>query len=87
MALLYFILGILFVEIIIPILDAILNIFLAWVETKKAKYSEIVTESNIKMKRAVASIEEIDMLPPKRQIGFVISAPEEQEEEDDEDDI
>lgn len=84
MELLYFILGILFVSYIIPIIDGISSWFLTWVEAKKAKQSEIVNETNIKMRQAVASA---DQDVPMRQIGFQMPDPEENEEEDEEDEV
>lgn len=79
MELLFFILGILFVQYIIPIIDGISTWFLTWVEAKKAKQSEIINDTNIKMRQAAASA---DQDPPKRLIGFQM--PDAQEEEEDE---
>ena len=50
MELLYFILGIIFVTYVIPLLDGISEWFLTWVEAKKAKQSEIINLTNIKMR-------------------------------------
>lgn len=79
MELLYFILGILFVTYVIPLLDGISSWFLTWVEAKKAKQSEVINQTNIKMRQATASAEED---PPRRQIGFCVPDEEEEYEED-----
>lgn len=79
MELLYFILGILFVTYVIPLLDGISSWFLTWVEAKKAKQSEVINQTNIKMRQAAASAEED---PPRRPIGFRMPDKEEEYEED-----
>lgn len=79
MELLYFILGIIFITYIIPLLDGISAWFLTWVEAKKAKQSEIINLTNIKMRQAATSAEEDS---PKRLIGFRM--PDEEEEYEDE---
>ena len=79
MELLYFILGILFVTYVIPLMDGISSWFLTWVEAKKAKQSEVINQTNIKMRQAAASAEED---PPRRQIGFRVPDEEEEYEED-----
>ena len=79
MELSYFILGIIFVTYIIPLLDGISAWFLTWVEAKKAKQSEIINLTNIKMRQAATSAEEDS---PKRLIGFRM--PDEEEEYEDE---
>ena len=79
MELLYFILGILFVTYVIPLLDGISAWFLTWVEAKKAKQSEVINQTNIRMRQAAASAEED---PPRRPIGFRVPDEEEEYEED-----
>ena len=79
MELLYFILGILFVTYVIPLLDGVSAWFLTWVEAKKAKQSEVINQTNIKMRKAAASAEED---PPRRPIGFRVPDEEEEYEED-----
>lgn len=78
MELLYFILGILFVTYVIPLMDGISSWFLTWVEAKKAKQSEVINQTNIKMRQAAASAEED---PPRRPIGFRVPDEEEEFEE------
>ena len=79
MELLYFILGILFVTYVIPLMDGVSSWFLTWVEAKKAKQSEVINQTNIKMRSAAASAEED---PPRRSIGFRVPDEEEEYEED-----
>ena len=79
MELLYFILGILFVTYVIPLMDGISSWFLTWVEAKKAKQSEVINQTNIKMRQAAASAEED---PPRKPIGFRVPDEEEEYEED-----
>jgi hypothetical protein len=81
MELLYFILGFMFAVYLIPLLDGISGWFLTWIEAKKAKQSEIINQTNIKMRQAAASA---DTDSPKRLIGF--SVPDDDYEEEDEED-
>ena len=67
MELLYFILGVLFVQIFIPIVDGISAWFLTWIEAKKVSQSSIINDANIKMRQAATSAEQD---PPRRPIGF-----------------
>lgn len=83
MELLYFILGFVFAVYLIPLLDGISAWFLTWVEAKKAKQSEIINQTNIKMRQAAASAEDGS---PKRLIGFCRDDDYE-EEEDEEDEV
>lgn len=80
MELLYFILGILFVSYMIPLLDGLSGLLLTWMEAKKAKQSEIINLTNIKMRQAAASAEDDT---PKRLIGFCREDDYEEEEDDD----
>ena len=79
MELLYFILGFVFAVYIIPLFDGLSAWFLTWVEAKKAKQSEVINQTNIKMRQAAASAEED---PPRRLIGFRVPDEEEEYEED-----
>ena len=80
MELLYFIFGILFVQYFIPLLDGLSSWFLTWTEAKKAKQSEVINLTNIKMRQAAASA---DSDSPKRLIGFCRDDEEDYEEEED----
>ena len=88
MELLFFLLGILFVSYVIPILDSLSTLILAWVETKKIAYSEQINQTNIKMRRDAEKAEEEDY-PKKTIVGFY--APDDDadytEEEDDENEV
>ena len=84
MELLYFILGFAFAVYLIPLLDGISAWFLTWVEAKKAKQSEIINQTNIKMRQAAASAEDDS---PKGLIGFCRDDDYEEEEEDEEDEV
>jgi hypothetical protein len=83
MELVYFILGFVFAVYLIPLSDGLSAWFLTWVEAKKAKQSEIINLTNIKMRQAAASAEDDS---PKRLIGFCRDDDYE-EEEDEEDDL
>lgn len=80
MELLYFILGILFVSYVVPLLDGLSSLLLTWMEAKKAKQSEVINLTNIKMRQAAASAEDDS---PKRLIGFCREDDYEEEEDDD----
>ena len=79
MPLVWFILGILFTEIILPLLSKLRDLIATRMEKSEAKISESINESNIKMKQAVASAD-----GPKYQIGFAITAGDKEEEDEDE---
>jgi hypothetical protein len=79
--LLFFILGIVFVQYCIPLLDGFAAWLLTWIEAKKSKQSELVNQSNINMRQAADAANEP---PPHRTIGFTV--PENEEKEDDEED-
>ena len=86
MPLLWFIFGLLFAELLLPLLKKLGELIITRLEKSEAKLSESINESNIKMKRAIASADKDDI--PKYQIGFTIPACEdEEEEEDNEDDV
>jgi hypothetical protein len=75
----YFIAGILFVQIVIPILDGIAALFLSLVELIKGRINIDIVKSNVKIQKLKDSLDD----GPKRAIGFVV--PEETEEEDEDD--
>lgn len=76
----YFIAGILFVQIVIPILDGIAALFLALVELIKGRINIDIVKSNVKIQKLKDSLDDDG---PKRAIGFAV--PEETEEEDEDD--
>lgn len=75
----YFIAGILFVQIVIPILDGIASVFLALVELIKGRINIDIVKSSVKIQKLKDSL---DKDPPKRAIGFAISEEIEEEEDD-----
>lgn len=80
MELIWFISGVLFALVVIPILDSLTNLIMTMLEAIKTKYAESIHNRSIRMQKAASSLEE----HPTRQIGFVLS--EEEEEVDDEND-
>lgn len=77
MPLVFFVLGILFSELFLPLLKKVGELIATALEKKEAKLSESINESNIKMKQAAASAD-----GPKYQIGFTVPTCDDEEEED-----
>ena len=75
---LYFILGILFIEVVIPIVEALVNLILAWIEVAKGKSSFTIAQ----LSADIAKINEPEK-QPQRAIGFVVPSDENYEEEED----
>lgn len=75
MELFYCLLGFMLASYMIPILDGISSWFLTWIEMKKAKLSEIINLSNVKIRQDREGED-----TPQRAIGFHISSEEEYEE-------
>ena len=80
MELIWFIAGVLFVSVIMPLIKAIVGHILMWIEYKQIKYTEAINDGNIRMQKAAASIDDVR---PSRTIGFVLSEEEESEDEED----
>lgn len=76
MELLYFFLGIFCATVVYPVVQAWLEWHLTWIEAKKMKLNEAITDSNIKMQQAVSSAGDQDT----RAIGFSATWGEEEEE-------
>jgi hypothetical protein len=74
----YFILGILFGNYVMPILDSLGSIIMTWCEAVKGKLAIKVAESN----HAISLIGEEEQ-PPVYQIGFQAPNVEEEEYEED----
>lgn len=74
--LLFFILGFITAQYLVPFFDNVLVLFLTKLEVKKTKYSEVINQCNINMRKAA------DEEPPRRLIGFNTSDAEEEEEEE-----
>ena len=75
--LLFFILGFITAQYLIPFFDNVLVLLLTKLEVVKAKYSEVINEININMQKAS------DEDTPRRLIGFDTSSADEEEEEED----
>ena len=74
---LYFILGILFIEVVIPIVEALVTLILTWIEVAKGKSSLTIAQ----LSADVAKLTEPEE-PPRHAIGFVIPNNNEEEEDD-----
>lgn len=81
MPLVWFVLGILFTELILPLLKKAAEVVATRLEKAEAHLSEAINESNIKMKQAVASAEKDQ--DKKYKIGFTLPDCEEEEGIDD----
>ena len=79
MELFYCLLGFMIASYVIPILDGVSAWFLTWVEMKKAKLSELINLSNVRMRQDREGED-----TPQRVIGFQIDSEEEYEEEEEE---
>lgn len=75
----YFILGILFIQIILPIIDEVFAVLLTYLEVLKGKASYKVAKYNVEIQK-LGEEEEI----AHNVIGFAIPTDENQEEEEDE---
>lgn len=70
--LLYFILGIIFIQIIMPIAGSLTDWLLTYIEVQKLKLSVKVSDYNQEIAQREA--------PPAHQIGFCYNAPEEEDD-------
>ncbi len=73
--LIYVMIGIIFIQIIFPILSSLSDLVLTWLEVKKLKLTAQAQKINQKL-----ALEE---MPPAHQIGFIYTEPEEEDDEDD----
>lgn len=80
MELIWFISGILFALVAMPLINSLIELIMAWFETKRMKCAEAINNSNINMQKAASSVED---LPKTYPIGFALSGEEEEYEEDD----
>lgn len=83
--LLYFILGILFVEVAIPVIESFVSLILTWIEVAKGKASLTIT----KLSADIQKIQKESALPDDttahRVIGFTLPDSTEDYEEEEED--
>lgn len=80
--LLYFILGVLFIEIGIPIVEAIVTLILTWIEVAKGSASLKITKMSADITKIQEGLEEDKA--PKPRIGFQAPVAEEIYEEEEE---
>ena len=83
--LLYFILGILFVEIVIPVIESFVSLILTWIEAAKGKASLTITKlsADIQKIQKESAVSEDTVAP--RVIGFTLPDTTEDYEEEEED--
>lgn len=81
--LLYFILGVLFIEVGIPIIEAIVTLILTWIKVAKGSASLKITKMSADITKIQEGLEEDKT--PKRLIGFQVPVAEEIYEEEEED--
>lgn len=74
---LFFLVGILFVEIFLPLIESVTAIILTALECIKGRLSLVVAKYNSKL----ATIEIEANSPPQPQIGFVLDTMEEDEDD------
>lgn len=79
---LYFILGVLFIEVGIPIVEAIVTLILTWIEVVKGSASLKITKMSADITKIQEGLEEDKA--PKSRIGFQVPVAEEIYEEEEE---
>lgn len=72
--LIYFLLGVLFIQVILPLLTSITDLYIARIEMKKLELSVKAAEYNNKIAYGEA--------PPAHQIGFTYTPEEEEDDYD-----
>lgn len=83
MNLLYFILGIIFIHVIIPLVDSILELIVTWLESKKSCYGLKIAKTNLEIQHIVDNSE--NNCDNSHAIGFRVANECEEEEEYNED--
>ena len=84
--LLYFILGILFIEVAIPVVESFVSLILSWIEVAKGKASLKITKLSADIQKIQKENARSDDTTVHRVIGFTLpdSAEDYEEEEEDE---
>lgn len=77
--LLYFILGILFYAIVIPLIESLVVLIATFIEVIKGKLTVKITQSNVKIQQLTDGYEN----SPKNAIGFTVDSKKYYENEDD----
>lgn len=75
----YFILGVLFIEIFIPTIEALAIVIVTFLEMLKGKINLIISKYNVKIQKLADDLE-----PTKNPIGFISATITKEEEEDEE---
>lgn len=79
--LIFFILGIIFIELIIPVIEALTIVIVTALEVAKGKLNMIISNYNIRIQKMA---EELEPENTHAAIGFVVQNNEPEEEEEDE---
>ena len=78
--LIFFILGIIFIELIIPVIEALTIVIVTALEVAKGKLNMIISNYNIRIQKMTEELEPENT----HTIGFVVQNNEPEEEEEDE---
>lgn len=78
--LIFFILGIIFIELIIPVIEALTIVIVTALEVVKGKLNMIISNYNIRIQKMAEELEPENT----HAIGFVVQNNEPEEEEEDE---
>jgi hypothetical protein len=78
--LIFFILGIIFIELIIPVIEALTIVIVTALEVAKGKLNMIISNYNIRIQKMAEELEPENT----HAIGFVVQNNEPEEEEEDE---
>lgn len=78
--LIFFILGIIFIELIIPVIEALTIVIVTALEVAKGKLNMIISNYNIRIQKIAEELEPENT----HAIGFVVQNNEPEEEEEDE---
>lgn len=78
--LIFFILGIIFIELIIPVIEALTIVIVTALEVAKGKLNMIISNYNIRIQKMAEELEPENT----HAIGFIVQNNEPEEEEEDE---
>lgn len=82
---LYFILGILFIEVAIPVIESLVSLILTWIKVAQGKASLAITKLSADIQKVQKENELSDDITTHRVIGFTLpDSTEDYEEEEDE---
>lgn len=83
MKLYYFLLGLMFIQWGVPLVDSLIELFTTWIESLKGKIGIRITKYNAEIQKIT---DEIDKPIEGHLIGFQVDSSSEEEEEEYEDD-